>query len=182
MYIRNGANTSWIKVADIDQTNSLFNPSNAVPVGAVNTFAMSTAPTGWLPCDGALISRTTYSNLFTVVGVVYGAGDGSTTFKMPDLRGEFVRGFDASRGVDTGRAFGSTQADTLKSHDHTMHGQGPVSTYGYMARTTSNSWSAGGGAAALGLQASPDTGMKTSADGGTETRPRNLALLYCIKY
>ena len=54
---------------------------------------MSAVPAGWLACDGALISRTVCPALFTAIGVVYGAGDGATTFAVPDLRGEFVRGW-----------------------------------------------------------------------------------------
>ena len=65
----------------------------AVPAGAVQAFAMSAVPAGWLACDGALISRTVCPALFTAIGVVDGAGDGATTFAVPDLRGEFVRGW-----------------------------------------------------------------------------------------
>ena len=82
----------------------------AAPVGSVYTFAGTAVPVGWLKCNGALLSRTTYASLFAVIGTTYGAGDGSTTFALPDLRGEFVRGADDGRGVDAGRVLGSAQA------------------------------------------------------------------------
>ena len=90
-----------------------------VPPGAVMYFARNTAPSGWLKCNGAAISRTAYSKLFAAIGTVFGAGDGFTTFNLPDLRGEFVRGWDDGRGVDGGRVFGSFQAGMIQSHSHT---------------------------------------------------------------
>ena len=138
-------------------------------VGQVATFAMSTAPSGWLKANGATVSRTTYADLFAAIGTTFGAGDGSTTFLLPDLRGEFIRGWDDGRGVDSGRAFGSAQAFALQSHDHPIGaniGNQPatpasVATYNNIGR----------GAA-----------ISTDAVGGTETRPRNVALLACIKF
>lgn len=80
------------------------------PTGALMPFAMSTAPTGWLVCDGSAVSRVTYANLYAAIGSTWGAGDGSTTFNIPDLRGQFLRGFDsrspASSGSDTTSIFG----------------------------------------------------------------------------
>jgi len=89
-----------------------------VPSGALMDFAMAQAPAGWLVCDGSEVSRSEFAALFTALGTVWGAGNGTTTFNLPDLRGEFRRGADLGRGVDAGRAFGSAQADAFKSHDH----------------------------------------------------------------
>lgn len=61
--------------------------ASSTPAGAVLSFAMNTAPTGWLECDGAAIARTTYATLFAAIGTTFGEGDGSTTFNIPDLRG-----------------------------------------------------------------------------------------------
>lgn len=91
----------------------------AVPPGAVAHFAMGSAPTGWLKANGAAVSRTTYAALFAAISTTFGSGDGSTTFNLPDLRGEFVRGLDDGRGIDTARALGSAQADEIESHTHT---------------------------------------------------------------
>jgi microcystin-dependent protein len=88
------------------------------PPGTIITVAMSTAPVGFLKANGALISRVTYATLFAAIGTTFGVGDGSTTFAIPDLRGEFPRYWDDARGVDVGRAFGSAQADGVKSHTH----------------------------------------------------------------
>jgi len=134
--------------------------------GEICYFARNTAPTGFLKANGALISRTAYAALFAAIGTTFGVGDGSTTFALPDLRGEFIRGWDDSRGVDSGRVFGSAQADDFKSHTHT---------------TTSGSAS---NILAAGATQAPSFSLAnaTSATGGTETRPRNVALLACIKY
>ena len=89
-----------------------------VPSGAVLYFAGRTAPAGWLKANGAAVSRTAYAALFAAIGTTYGAGDGRSTFNLPDLRGEFLRGWDDGRGVDAGRVFGSAQAHALQSHQH----------------------------------------------------------------
>jgi len=162
LYIRNEANDAWIKVGDLNQTSDTF--SAQLPAGMIQAFAGSSAPTGWLKCNGAAVSRTTYSALFAQISTTYGSGDGSTTFNVPDLRGEFVRGWDDGRGVDSGRSLGSYQADELKSHTHTFLGVGGSSGSGVSSRN------------------SQPTTRTTNATGGNETRPRNLAFLYCIKY
>ena len=135
-----------------------------LPPGALADFAMQTAPTGWLECTGAAVSRTTYAALFAAIGVVYGAGDGSTTFNLPDMRGNFRRGWDHGAGVDAGRAFGSLQLDAFASHTHSV------------AYSAANQAYSGGGSLFFGSGAST-----TGSTGGTETRPRNLAVLTCIK-
>jgi len=147
-----------------------------VPSGAVMTFAMNTAPTGWLKANGAAVSRTTYAALFTAIGTTFGVGDGSTTFNLPDLRGEFMRGWDDSRGVDSGRAFGSAQSSQMQSHYHQ-----------YDSMTALNSGSSNRGIVGGTFQGTTASGFNNSTSvGGTsnssENRPRNIALLACIKY
>ncbi len=137
-----------------------------VPTGSVITLAMSTVPTGWLECDGAAISRSTYSVLFSTLTTSYGAGDGSTTFNLPDLRGEFVRGWDHGKGTDSGRSIATAQGDELKSHSHTIT----------MFRDNFHNTRPLGGGSNASL-----TGA-TNSFGGSETRPRNVAMMYCIKY
>lgn len=87
-------------------------------VGRIGTFAMATPPPGWFRANGAAVSRTTYAALFAKIGTTHGAGDGVTTFNLPDPRGKFVRIWDDGRGIDVGRVFGSNQADEIRSHNH----------------------------------------------------------------
>lgn len=148
---------------------------DVVTAGTVAYFGMTTPPTGWVKANGAALSRTTYSALFAKVGTVFGAGDGSTTFNVPDLRGEFPRGWDDGRGIDAGRAFGTAQAEGFASH---THGSGWYTT---------NNEAAGQGTATSAtftnrVAVTNTPGNATTATGGTETRPRNIALLACIKF
>jgi len=91
----------------------------AVPTGSVHVMATTTVPSGYLECDGSAVSRTTYADLFAIIGTTWGNGDGSSTFELPDLRGEFVRGWDNSKGTDSGRGFASSQGDGVGVHNHT---------------------------------------------------------------
>lgn len=84
-------------------------PPITVAPGIMAPFAGNTVPGGWLNCNGQAVSRTTYAALFTAIGTTWGAGDAVTTFNVPDLRGEFLRGLDQGRGIDTGRTLGSFQ-------------------------------------------------------------------------
>lgn len=136
-----------------------------MPGAARFDFGNVIVPKGYLFCDGSAISRTTYKNLFLAIGTTYGVGDGSTTFNLPDCRGEFLRGFDAGRGIDPARVFGSLQLDDFEAHNHEV----------FFADSA-----AGGGTentvAALGSSES------SGNTGGTETRPRNIAVNIYIKY
>jgi microcystin-dependent protein len=230
---------------------------------------MNTPPTGWLKANGATVSRTTYAQLFSVLGTLYGSGDGSTTFTLPDFRGEFLRAFDDSRGVDASRAFGSAQAGDVLSHTHAIsvtsgnnsvdhshsislnsgyqsadHSHGQGGTWGSGGRSAAHShsqsdnlsgnitggWGCYGGGGftnevMIGRGGGLQTGTESAdhshntaiggstggvsanhyhgvsgssagasvphthaisgtsaATGGTETRPRNIAVLACIKY
>jgi microcystin-dependent protein len=101
----------------------------ASPTGSVTDFAGSTAPSGWLLCDGSAVSRATYSALFSTIGTTYGSGDGSTTFNVPDLRGRVAAGLDNMGGSSADRVTDS-QADTLNGELGTEDGTatGSVST------------------------------------------------------
>jgi microcystin-dependent protein len=90
--------------------------SGDLPVGAVSDFAGASAPTGWLLCYGQAISRTTYASLFSIISTVYGVGDGSTTFNLPDCRGRVSAGQDDMGGSSANRLTGLTNGvngDTL---------------------------------------------------------------------
>jgi len=145
--------------------------------GEIIAWAGDTNPSYALTCDGAAVNRTTYADLFSVIGVMYGNGDGSTTFNVPDLRGYFLRGMDGGRGIDpdrasrtdrgdttTGDAVGTVQGDQYKSH---RHGADTSST-----DVGSNNWASGDPFGAT---------YYTDYSGGNETRPDNIYVLYCIK-
>ncbi|MDT8900411.1 phage tail protein [Anaeroselena agilis] len=161
-----------------------LNPTNfltaGVPIGGIIPWTTSASiPTGYLECNGQALSRTVYSELFAVIGTNYGAGDGSTTFNLPDLRGEFLRGFDNNRGIDAGRAMGSWQADLFKSHNHIM-------PWGETKNVTTPPWGWAAGYDGDNQRGSGSTDANnswyyTSSTGGAETRPRNVALMFIIK-
>jgi microcystin-dependent protein len=136
-----------------------------VPAGAIMAFAMNGAPTGWLAADGTAVSRSTYATLFAAIATTYGVGDGTTTFNVPDLRGYFVRGSGTNSDGTISGTFGAKQADELKSHTHT-----------YTFKSTTGGSSAGGDPNSI-----TNTTVNTGATGGTETRPRNIPMFYCIK-
>jgi len=151
-------------------TNGVLSTSQVVgqDTAKISFFAMSEAPSGYLKANGAAISRTTYASLYSIIGTSYGAGDGSTTFNIPDLRGVFLRGLDDGRGLDINRVLGSLQMDDLKNHRH------------YMSLQNYPSWNSITQNQVGGFNATSD--YPTSYTGGTETRPVNVALLACIKY
>lgn len=137
----------------------------APPTGSILTMALGAVPNGYLECDGQAVSRVSYAALFSAIGLTYGTGDGISTFNVPDFRGEFLRGWDNGKGTDPARTIGSFQADELRSHTHTYttkSGTPPQSG------SSTNVWNG---------EATTNTG----ATGGTETRPRNLAVMYCVK-
>lgn len=174
--------------AVLEVTDSLtFTASDAIvntdiqyqsPTGVMNEFAGSTAPAGWLLCYGQAISRADFADLYSVIGTTYGTGDGSTTFNVPDMRGVFPRGLDSmggtAKGYDSGRALGTYQADANKSHRH-------YETYGPTLQVNS----AGGvlvGSGTVKVHYNDPGTRYTDYDGSTETRPKNIALNYIIKY
>lgn len=128
--------------------------------------ATQTVPAGAYECDGSAKSRTTDAALYAVIGDAYGPGDGATTFNLPDMRGEFPRGWDHGRGVDVGRVFGSSQAQDLQSHTHSIPSNSD--------QNTGNGYVEDGDG--TGIARTTFTGPT----GGGETRPRNVAGMYII--
>ncbi len=170
---------SQLKVTLADSTSTESTRTLGLPPGMIMPYAGSSAPSGWLVCDGALVSTTTYAALYAVIGDTYDYDDeaGEGEFKLPDLRGEFIRGWDgggaSARGVDTGRTFGSAQAEAINAHKHGM----------YYADSTAGAGTSVSVRKTYGVAVDGALPYKTleNEDAGTETRPRNIALLYCIK-
>lgn len=127
----------------------------------------STPPDGYMEANGATISRSVFAWLFGKIGTSYGAGDGSTTFKIPDLRGEFVRGWDNGRGVDSGRGIGTAQADQNQAHTHST-----------MFSRVTNMLT--GGSTTVLTGAGSNVTVTSQSSGGGESRPRNVAQMFCI--
>ncbi len=138
-----------------------------VRTGVVELYAGTAVPSGYLECNGAAVSRSTYADLFAAIGTRYGVGDGGTTFNLPQAQGEFIRGWDNGRGVDPGRSLGSWQDQELISHSHAL----PVRTNA----DAGDGWIEDAGATDTVRSAS------TAATGGDETRPRNIAFMVIIK-
>ena len=181
-----------------------FTTVQGVPSGSVFCMAVATVPSGYLECNGAAVSRSTYSVLFAVIGTAYGTGNGSSTFNLPDLRGEFVRGFDNGRGVDSGRSIASSQSSQFGQHNHNVSASSSssVTDPGHqhsMSVGFFNSVNSGGALSfkdagtsnrintnTTGISVSTSTSISQSNRGGTsnssETRPRSIAMMYVIKF
>ena len=108
----------------ISAANLNNNFSYVSPTGGIMEFAGSTAPTGWLMCDGSAVSRTTYADLYAVIGTTYGTGDGSTTFNLPDLKGKVPVGYNSSDtsfdalGETGGEKTHQLSVSEMPSHTH----------------------------------------------------------------
>ena len=161
--------------------------------GLIMPFANTSAPTGFLACDGAAVSRTTYATLFAAVATVWGVGDGSSTFNVPDLRGSFVRGTGShgtsnmAKGTDfAGAAVGAFENDQTQDHRHQIQTDGGIgigtnniganSSYrqASLANNDFSEWVVASNPAVNNSQGTPRV--------GDETRPFNASILYCIKY
>ena len=189
--------------------NLSFQIVAGVPTGAVfalpNTQASGTGyqsngiPTGYLECNGTAISRSTFAALFNVIGTSYGTGNGSTTFNLPDLRGEFIRGFDSGRGVDSGRSIASSQTAQNQSHSHGANANATSNVndpghkhnargYGnqddggnqFTGSNNSDTRSNAINNANTGISVSTNVSVSVANEGG-ESRPRNVAMMYIIK-
>jgi len=190
--------------------NLSFQIVAGVPSGSVFCMAVATVPSGYLECNGAAVSRTTYAALFAIIGTAYGTGNGSSTFNLPDLRGEFVRGFDNGRNADTGRSIASSQSASNASHNHSISLSGTTSTKSLTGNVSRISETFAGAGQATGVfskggnndapltPGAPDSSPTgsfnfdashnhtfsasgTSGSQGSEARPRNVAMMYIIK-
>jgi phage-related tail fiber protein len=161
--------------------SGLSNTNLTNKTGEVIAYATSTVPNGYLECNGSELSRTTYSALFGVIGTLYGTGDGSTTFNIPDLRGEFIRGWDNGKGVDSGRVIGTGQGDAIRNMTGTIKMSNPnqggtgIFYNTFTPGADYNSWGSGT-CATVNFDAS------TVVPTANEARPRNIAMMYCIKH
>ena len=185
--------------------NLSFSIVQGVPSGAVFCIAVASVPSGYLECNGATVSRTTYAALFAVIGTQYGSTN-SSNFKVPDLRGEFVRGFDNGRGVDSGRSVASSQSAQNQSHNHSASATSTAGAHshalnyqrkhvedtGTAAVTDIRREGGDGDGGSQNFTNNTNSGFMNNAtvsvstsvsigNQGSEARPRNIAMMYVIK-
>lgn len=179
--------TTWVDVA------------GTVPTGSVQAFMGTAVPGGWLLCDGSAVSRTTYAGLFAAIGNACGSGDGLTTFNVPDLRGQFLRGVDGGAGRDpdtgartamsaggnTGNQVGSVQPNATKpngmlanvtdpGHNHDVR-SASVAAGAPNVSAPNNDGNSGF------LTSTNTTGITVGLTGDNETRPTNAYVKFIIK-
>lgn len=173
-----------VTIQTVDPVGELTPPVSvtAVPTGAYIPFGGTSAPSGWLLCDGSAVSRTTYAALFAVIGTAYGTGDGATTFNVPDLRGRPAYGRDNMGGIDAGRipsavtgrnsiggSGGAGQTTlveaNLPAHTHT----GTTSSDGAHTHTTAIESNGAGGSGGAGRMVSGGTTSTSSNGAHTHT-------------
>jgi len=157
---------------NIDGSTTITNKGGGLfPTGGIMMFSVSGVPTGWLECDGRDLSINDYSVLYEVIGQNYKTItlDTNSRFQIPDMRGLFVRGWDNLKGIDTGRSLGTIQEDLLKDHTHSID-----LVRGYLQSNANTN-------TPEGVYGNGSTGNVAGGLGGSETRPKNIALVYCIK-
>lgn len=160
-----------------------------IPSGVVFPFAGSTAPYGYLVCDGSAISRADYPSLFAALGTSHGSGDGSTTFNLPDYRGRFMRGVDGTAGNDpdttsrtaiaaggnTGNAVGSVQGHSFQTHTHTQNAHTHIqNVHGHAARYDSQGSSSADASGGIMLNADSDANYAEYTGAPTSTRGQQI--------
>ena len=177
----NGASSTVVAPTDStywSQIHTYTDLPDPIPTGVILTFGGSTVPEGFLLCNGAAISRTTYAKLFAAIGTLYGAGDGATTFNLPDMRDRFAEGAGGTYSVGTAVEAGLPNITGIfTTHNHYPYLTGPFS-------------SAGTNGVGLGYDETiPVLKIKMDASEGsaiygnsTTVQPSSLVLNYVIKY
>lgn len=170
----NGAAGGWLILNPTPQP-----AQQQIAPGIMVSHGSDAVPTGWLECNGAAVSRTTYASLFAAISTKWGVGDGSTTFNLPETRGEFLRGWDHGRGIDTGRAFASAQAvqtNRPTSIRSNVDAAADFDTITIPESGESPEFDTGGNALVGAVTRTMAITMS-----GAETRPRSIAAMFIIK-
>jgi len=189
------ASASWASqsLSSSYAVSASFSPTvgDTVPIGTIMSFASTTVPNNWLECNGDAKSTASFAELYTAIQ----NNDGTASFgylsdqfgnrnssggyfKIPDFRGEFIRGWDHNRGIDNSRIFGTSQNHVFQSHDHNVGVEGS----GISSGSTAGNLRTGGSEEVDWAGGSTNQYGKTVTRGGEETRPRNVAVMVCIKY
>lgn len=191
-----GVTIGGVEMSPRTQLTSAAYAMNGVPPGTILNYGGTSVPAGYLICDGSAVSRTTYASLFASIGTAFGIGNGTTTFNLPDLRGRFVRGVDASANLDpdkatrtavnggnSGNNVGSVQTDAFQGHWHNfiymaanitpgVSGINQVSTPPEPTKVTITQT----------VQDPVTDGINGTPRTSSETRPSNIYLYYIIKF
>lgn len=180
------ATTEWVQNLLAQMMDSI------VPIGAIIEYTNEVVPSdNFMYAHGQAVSRTLYPTLFARIGTRYGAGDGSTTFNLPDKRGLFTREWDNGKGIDAGRVLGTVQQDTVEKHKHIQSLGEAYDTAGIFGKSTAKGYQGSSG----GLDndnylwytndGNAYQGTNPNADNpdviGDETRPKNIALVSLIR-
>lgn len=183
----------WFRVLDnyyLKGEIDSFIAATIMPSGAIIDFAMNEAPSGYLVCNGSAVSRTVFAALFTRIGTMYGSGDGSTTFNLPNFQGKFRRGHNPTgSGDDAGRVFGSVQKGTLGVYDPGSVNAGTGNPLGTIEPDTQFLDNVGADKVLatdynVNFAAATNVGAYTLGSNGWTygaSRPVNIAVLTCIK-
>ena len=161
------------------------------PAGIIAPFAGTSAPSGWLACDGSAVSQTTYATLYAAIGATWNTGgEGAGNFRLPDLRGMFLRGTGTnatgSSSGAVGPSVGAYAADTYLNHNHAVTDPGHAHGYNYTPDrrlgdgSGSSYWINNPGTYST-TSVTTGVSVNTSTTGGTETKPKNYGVLYIIK-
>jgi hypothetical protein len=197
VFVYDTATTSWKFVAGIALSGGGGTGGGSLVPGCIYTWPTETPPTGALECNGAAVSRSTYSRLYGILGTLYGPGNGSTTFNLPDLRGEIVRGWDHARSIDPDRTIRTDRGDgTTGDHVGTKQNgaAGPISLSGAAFSGTFTPPIRDGSIGGLARLTIGDSGTEGSTttitgtvnvsgnSGAAETRMRNVNMMHIIAY
>lgn len=171
------------------EIEAMIAQASALPVGAMVAFPVDKVAPGFLELDGSVKSIAAYPDLAAFLGTAFNKGDeGAGNFRLPESRGEFLRGWDHGRGVDAGRGIGSYQDQSFVDHFHAVlsaeSGSTPNPTAGNVVGSAVSNLSPTNRAAGAGVLPATVTSNvfgPGAAKGGTETRPRNLAVVWCLK-
>jgi microcystin-dependent protein len=174
----NGNGQAFTNIFSLTDTRGL---SWGIPAGVICPYAASNAPSGWLLCDGAAVSRATYTNLWMVIGATYGAGDASTTFNVPNLVEKFPLGHTNLLGVASGVSSVTLTTNQMPVHRHYL---GVLQSAATSDHTLTNNWAAPGGSPYYANSSYYLNDSPTVAGGGLPhtNMPPNLTVNYIIKY
>lgn len=171
------------------EIESMIAQASALPVGSTVAFPLDKVAPGFLELDGSVKSVAVYPDLAAFLGTAFNKGDeGAGNFRLPESRGEFLRGWDHGRGVDAGRGVGTYQDHAIIDHYHTVltadAGTVPNPVAGNLVGSANVNLSPSpkpAGAGVLGATLTSTVFGPTAAKGGAESRPRNIAVMWCIK-